>query len=93
MNNKQDENKFEYMNYFLDRLNTEEYYRSIDSDTFQTYTVVIEEVRRFKVEIAAADEDEALLFARINKTYKQHESQVIDTNYNIDILDGDNQHE
>ena len=71
-------NKFEYMNYFLDKLGTNEHYRSADSETIQVYTITIDETRRYTIDVAASSEDEALVIARMDKTHKQNNPQIID---------------
>jgi len=63
----------------------------IDLDQpIQTYTVVVSEVRGYKIDVAASSEQDALTYAELNKTYKQYGLQVVDTHYQIFTKEDDN---
>ena len=84
------ENKFKYMNYFLDKLSTNEHYRSADSEIMQVYTITIDERRRYTIDVAASSEDEALIIAKINKDKQKNNMNIIDKNCTVFTVRSDN---
>jgi len=56
----------------------------IDLDKpIQTYKVMVSEVRGYMIDVAASNEEEALKSAKAKNYYKQYDSRVVDTHYQI----------
>jgi len=53
------------------------------TEPIRTYKVMVSEVRGFLINVAASSEAEALTYARLNKTYEQYNSQIVDTHYQL----------
>ena len=62
----------------------------IDLDKpIQTYKVMVSEVRGYMIDVAASNEEEALKSAKAKNYYKQYDSRVVDTHYQIYNEEGD----
>jgi len=65
-------------------MNTPKLKSQIDLEQpFQSYKVIVSEVRGYLIDVAASSEEEALTYAKVNKTYIQYDSRIVDTHYQI----------
>ena len=53
------------------------------TEPIETYKIMVSEVHGFFIDVAASSEKEALTYAKLNKTYKQYGSAIVDTHYQV----------